>query len=90
MNAIFANGSSSICSLNLHSVAALYGSNTYKVAATLVYNGSDSGNCLHNCPQTVGGFRVGKFNCAMYHKLDFTFMPCDSYYACTVNNATSQ
>ena len=89
VKAIFANGSSSICRLHLHSVAALYGCKIYNVAATLVYNGS---NCLHNCPKTVGGFRVEKFNCAMYHKLGCTFMPCGSYYACTVtlNNATLQ
>ena len=38
------------------------------------------------------GFGVGKFNCAMYHKLGCTFMPCGSYYACTVtlNNVTLQ
>ena len=71
-----------------HAVAALYDSRIY-VAATLVYNGS---NCLHNCPETVGGFRVGKCNCAMYHKLGCTFVPCGSYCACTVtlNNAMSQ
>ena len=47
---------------------------------------------VHNCPETVDGFRVGKCNCAMYHKLGCTFMPCGSYCACTVtlNNATSQ
>ena len=89
VKAIFANGSRSICRLHLHPVAALYGCKIYNVAATLVYNGS---NCLHNCPKTVGGFRVEKFNCAMYHKLGCTFMPCGSYYVCTVtlNNATLQ
>ena len=68
MKAIFANGNSTVCNLNVHSVAAFHGSNIYKLAATLVYNSSDSGNCLHNCSGAVGGFRVGKFNCAMYHK----------------------
>ena len=69
---------------------ALSGGNIYTVAGTL--NGSNSGNCLHNCSEAVGRFRVGKFNCAMYQKLDFMFVPCGSYYTCAVilNNCHTQ
>ena len=45
---------------------------------------------IHNCPEAMGGFEVGEFNCVITSSQ--TCLPHGNYYSCTVilNNTISQ